>query len=323
MIKQRKGSFRCITYSPDGTTLASGGGQTQYGNDPGVVKIWDVATGNNVRTLGEEHPFAVSCVAFSPDGKKLASGSGFRDEGDIILVDLRTGQHTRLTQGWDAACSLAFAPNGRTLASEGYRGAIQVWDVAKKEEKAALILESWPQNILARGIIVHPVIFSPDGRLLAAGVQHDQRQPSPSGRKRWVHANEIRLWNLRLGRVQKTLCGHTKSVTSIVFTPDGKLLASGSEDTTIKFWDVATGEEVATLQGHAKRINSLAFTPDGEKLLSGSTDKTVSLWDVAERTSHRTFDWGVGQVLSVAVAPDGLTAAAAGSRSIVIWDLDV
>jgi parallel beta-helix repeat protein len=79
----------------------------------------------------------------------------------------------------------------------------------------------------------------------------------------------------------RTLAGHTSYVLSVAFSPDGKVLASGSGDTTIKLWDVATGTLLRTLQGHTDFVFSVAFSPDGKILASGSVDETILLWDVA------------------------------------------
>jgi WD40 repeat protein len=72
-------------------------------------------------------------------------------------------------------------------------------------------------------------------------------------------------------------------VWCLAFSPDGKLLASGSSDRTIKLWDVATGKERATLRGHAGEVSSVCFSPDGKVLASGGDDRTIKLWDVATR----------------------------------------
>jgi WD40 repeat protein len=123
---------------------------------------------------------------------------------------------------------------------------------------------------------VRSVAFSPDGRLLASGScgQRDSRDFCIQG--------EIKLWDVASGREVRSLTGHTNWVYSVAFSPDGRLLASGSADETIKLWEVASGSEVRTLSGHTNTVYSVAFSPDGRLLASGSGDATIKLWDISD-----------------------------------------
>ena len=91
----------------------------------------------------------------------------------------------------------------------------------------------------------------------------------------------MRLWDARIGRHLRTLTGHTGSVNSVAYSPDGNTLASGSSDDTVRLWDARTGRHLRTLTEHTGSVNSVAYSPDGNTLASGSSDGTVLLWKLA------------------------------------------
>ncbi|BAZ50901.1 serine/threonine protein kinase with WD-40 repeats [Nostoc sp. NIES-4103] len=120
----------------------------------------------------------------------------------------------------------------------------------------------------------------------------------------------------------KTLKGHASDVNSVAFSPDGKTLASGSDDKTIKLWNPTTGKEINTLKGHFEWIWTIAFSPDGKILASGSKDKTIKLWNPVTAEEIRTLKGHSEGITSVAFSPDGKTLASGSlDKTIKLWDL--
>ena len=233
-----------VSFSPDGQTLASAGS--------GDIRLWDVSTGDIIRTL-TGHTRPVASVSFSPDDQTLASGS---DDATVRLWDVSTGDTLRtLTGHTSSVYSVSFSPDGQTLASGSTDGTLRLWDVSTGDPIYTLTGHRW---------FVVSVSFSPEGQTLASGSWDDT----------------VRLWDVSTGDAIRTLTGHTGSVHSVSFSPDGQTLASGSDDATVRLWDVSTGDTVRTLTGHMASVHSVSFSPKGQTLASGSTDGTVLLWEL-------------------------------------------
>ncbi|BAY27998.1 WD-40 repeat-containing protein [Calothrix sp. NIES-2100] len=283
----KEGIVNSVTFSPDSKTLVSGSGDK-------TIKIWNLATGQEIRTLNG-HSYSVRSVAISPDGKTLASSSW---DKTIKIWSLATGQEIRTLNGhshW--VKSVAFSPDGKTLASGSDDKTIKIWNLATGQEIRTLNgHSSW----------VYSIAFSPDGKILASGS--------------WDKT--IKIWNLATGQEIRTLNRHSDWVHSVAFSPDGKTLASGSDDKTIKIWNLATGQEIRTLKGHSNLVNSVAFSPDGKTLASGSDDKTIKIWNLATGQEIRTLNGHSDTVNSVAFSPDGKTlASGSNDATIKIWRL--
>ncbi len=132
----------------------------------------------------------------------------------------------------------------------------------------------------------------------------------------------LRLYDVATGERLNTLTGFQDDVYSVVFSPDGKTLASGSWDATLRLYDVATGEILNTLTGHTEGVRSVVFNPDGTILASGSYDDTIRLWDVATGNTLKTLTGHTGGVSSVVFSPDGtILASGSGDATIRLWDV--
>jgi WD40 repeat protein/tRNA A-37 threonylcarbamoyl transferase component Bud32 len=323
----------CLAFSPDGSTLATA-------NADAAIQLWAVDTGRQ-RAILKGHTARIDCVGFSPDGKTLVSASykecedgrlstairearqggsgkilGSKDEANTVpgvkLWDVVSAKERGSLKGrpnqWPLGLSVAFSPDGKTLALGG--SGITLWDLATGQELVSL--KGHSQEVTS-------IAFSPDGKSLASagGGRLGGNGPIPG---------ELKLWDVATRKERTSLKGHTDRVTSVAFSPDGKTLASsqGSVRThetipgEVKLWDVATGQERGSLKGHTQPVTSLAFSRDGRTLASGSMDSTIRLWEVATGPELATLK---GAGYSLVFSPDGKTLASWSGVRVKLWDV--
>ncbi len=167
---------------------------------------------------------------------------------------------------------------------------------------------------------VYSMAFSPDGSILASGSGVSKTVILLLGSE--GHNGTIKLWSVAKRQEITTLKGHGKSVNSVVFSPDGSILASGGGNGTIKLWSVAKRQEITTLKGHGKSVNSVVFSPDGSILASGGGNGTIKLWSVAKRQEITTLKGHGKSVNSVVFSPDGsILASGGGNGTIKLWSV--
>ncbi|MRR38938.1 hypothetical protein EG829_30670, partial [bacterium] len=226
---------------PSSVSVSSDFRSAAEGTEDGAVRIWSIQAREFTTVQVSARPIGFAQI--SGNGKQLVAG-GFGeplkwiDVGDGTSVPLGPETHRAL-----------FSPDNRTLAVLTRNEGLSLWEVASRSFRTNISLETPPGFAAA---------FSPDSRFLALA----------SG----INSSEDVIWiidTLR-GRLAGTCTGHKQAVFSLAFSPDGRTLASSSDDSTLKMWNVSTRQELLTIRRLGAALNSLMFSPDGHWLVGAS-----------------------------------------------------
>jgi len=335
-LDRLSGMVGSVAFSPDGTRIVTGGESGRIGGS-GIVKVLDAGSGAELATfLG--HLRRVTGVDFSLDGKRIVSGSL---DGTIKIWEPGVDRTAPVILKGRHSDKIRFSSDGKYILTGGKT--ITVWDAVTHKEL---------MNIDEAG---GDVSFSPDSKRIIAADGNDIKVLDASSGKKlmtlsghdkaiWALSyspdgtriasagldKTVRIWNANTGSEIRTLRGHGDSplmadfispVASVAFSPDGKLVASGSYDYTVKLWDVETGAELMTIDKHSSLVNDVAFSPDGKRIASASSDSTIRVCDVVTGGELQVLKGHEGQVSSVCFSPDGKRiVSGATDETIRIWD---
>ncbi|MGB4600428.1 MAG: caspase family protein [Trichlorobacter sp.] len=290
-----------IAYAPDGRSIIS---SSNWHN----MQLWDAETGKRLQTLqerqfGKEKMTDIGVgmsLAFSPDGSTILSGHEKFKDNPLNLWDAATGDIVRRFKGHlEPVWSVAFSPDGKLAASASVDETIRLWEVASGKELKKIAGSA------------HKVCFSPDGSSILAVVN----ERSKLGNVGFIGI--LRLYDVASGALIRSFAGHhVAEASTVTFSADGRLAASGGWDKTVRLWEVSTGRQLKVFNGHSAAVRSLVFSPDGRFVYSGGYDATTRVWDLAsgrellQMVAFKGGEW-------VAVTPEGYyNASANGDKNL-------
>ncbi len=325
-----------IVYSPDGRFLATGGEDptSSVGGTPhekGVV-LWDVYKGSKVK-LQDDLPSAAA-LRFSNDSKTLVCLSKSRDT--IYKVDVESGKVTTTKMGERPGYMSHenYALTEDKIAIGSREGKIELWDTTTVNKLSTLREFGkevrMPDHFVTKNHAL-TLKFSPEGKRLATGNLDTTVQlwDTVTGEELIVFQKPIEgnIWSITRQNGQDIVKNPMKNERNgrpitLAFSPDGTLLACGSDDCTIKLWNSVTGELISIFTGHLCSVKSLTFSPDGNTLASGSDDGTVRFWDIKMQMALKTRIAGHLWMKTASILNDGFTSVSVSSHGIItMWDL--
>ncbi len=291
-----------VAFSPDGRRVVSGSWDK-------TARVWDASTGKEL-TAPAQHTNAVFSVAFSPDGQSIVTGS---KDGTVQLWDAWSGAHRQTFDGHQRPVfAVSFSPDGRRIISGSDDQTARVWDIATGMSLRVL---------KGHGSRVGSVAYSPDGQRIITGGGGVRFSPLGDDVDFTVgDDNAAKVWDATENGETYTLKANNAPVMSVDFSPNGKLIASGSMDGAARIWDLGSGRELWVRTNNAP-VRSVAFFPDGRRMVTGSFDQTATVWEVDSGKALFHLKGHTHRIFSVAVSSNGhWIATGSWDNTVRLWD---
>lgn len=278
--------FYNLSFSPDGNNLLC-----IYDNS---IKIWDVASGAEIKTVYKDSANE-KFINITSVGEKFAT---VFNNKTLKIFDLNSQTEiTTLNGEFDGINFVDFSLDGKSIATADDDNTVKIWDLKSGKEIKTLVGHLKTVDYLA---------FSPDSKLLASG-----------GRDK-----SLKIWNVASGKLIYSFDGSSTNVNSISLSEDGKYLASAGNDDTIKVWDLKNGAVQKTFKESSVAVCAIVFSPDGKTLASRSYDG-LTLWDIATAKRIGTIEGSHQNECSVAFSPDNKKVAGIfGNHQLKIIDAE-